>query len=220
MFKLLIKKIVEAYLNSTPRSIKKEGLVPIGLDSEGNRYYSWEDLESIPKARVNQLQNFAIFDDLKMTVDNLFDLTNKIIEINQKLASNKNEKSKARLHAQIGALASEMQWRTQEDTPLDIILNIASVLAVREDEDPNQFKQTIHEEKVKQLSKEEKDGNFFFLTHEVFGALKPSLIMSGGEWREHSNRLIYRKAQLEKRSGIISRETSSRGEKNPTTSSS
>lgn len=216
MFKSIIKKLVELYIASG----KKDDLVPIGIDSEGNRYFSWADLESIPKNRSNQLQNFAIFDDLKMTVDNLFDLTNKIIETNSTLATEKNQKKRVRLHAQIGALASEMQWRTTEDTPLDIILNIASVLSVREDEDPNNFSRTIHEEKVAQFEKEEGDGNFFFFNHKAFKAVKPSLIMSGDDMRKHLNHLIYQRRLRDARSGIISQEKSSKEDPTPTTSSS
>lgn len=208
MIKYFIKPIVNLYLNSIPKQIKAESLTPIGVDSKGNRYYSWESLDQMPKVRSNKLQDFAIFSDMKMTVESLFELTDKIMELNEKVAVEKNKKVKTRLHAQIAALAQEMQWRTTEDTPLDIILNMAAILAVREDEKPMKFDRLIHEEKVKQFSIEDQEGNFFFLSHELFKTLHPSLVMSGDEYKKHWNNLAYQKAYQKKRSGIISQETS------------
>jgi hypothetical protein len=203
MFRSIIDKIVKLHLK---QQLKKEGfqeMEPIGCDSNGKRYYSWKDLEELPKSRANQLQNFAVFDDMKMTVENLFSLTDTIIEINHKLATEANQKIRTRLHAQIGALCAEMQWRSTEDTPIDIIMNIAAVLAVREDENPAKFSRIIQEEKVKQFGTEEGEGNFFFLNHRAIQALKPSLIMSAEELRQHLNNLALLKATQDKRSGII-----------------
>jgi hypothetical protein len=209
MFEFIIRKVVQAYLKKSASKDKFAGMEAIGVDSEGKRYLSWKDLESIPKSRANQLQNFAIFDDMKMTVENLFTLTNTLIEINMKAASETNMKVKARLHAQISALCAEMQWRTTEDTPVDVIMNIAAVLAVREDENPNVYSRIIQEEKVKQFEIEEDNANFFFLNHKAFTSLKPSLIMSGDELKKHFNHLLYQKAMQERRSGTILQDKSS-----------
>lgn len=213
----IIRYLVQQYLKATPKTIKAEQLEFIGVDSKGMKYYSWADLEAIPKSRVGQLQNFALLDDMKMNAANLQLITDKIIEVNNSCMAEKAPKNKGKHHAQIGALALEMQWRTQYDTPVDIVLNIAAAVAVREDEDPLAFNNKIHDEKVERFKAEEKDGNFFFINHKVLGNLKPSLIMSADELKSHFNKLMSTQAHQDLRLQTILHGSRSKNETKQTT---
>lgn len=218
MIKRWIRKLVaQWWIDNQPEQIKASDLKFIGVDGNGKRYYSWEDMEHIPKCRIGELQSFAMFDELKLTPDNLGQLILAIQELLEKSLAEKDKKKVTKMHAQMFALLEEITWRTKFDTPIDIFTNMAAVLCVREDENPNKFLNSIQEEKVEQFKTEEKNGNFFFTTHKVFNQLKPSLAMSGSEWKTHYNRVILQAHQNELRLKTILQENASEGERKQTT---
>ena len=108
-------------------------------------------------------------------------------------------------------------WRSQNLTPSDLLLEMASVLAIREDENPSKFSVKIQDEKKTQFDKETKNGNFFFMNHKAFNSLKPSLIMSEDEYKKHWNKLIQQRLHNEKRLATILQEKQSGNESKATT---
>lgn len=208
--------IAKWYIESTKKPESHKALELIGVDSEGRKYYTWKDLESVPKSRVAQLQNFALFDEMKLTARNLHAILDAIEQENEAALTDK--KNHVRHRSRIAALCEEIRFRVQQLTPIDILLNLSATLAVREDENPDEFNTVIHDEKVSQFKIEEKRGNFFFLTQNLFQKLKPSLVMSEEEWTKHFQKLIFQDHRNESRLKVISAEKSSEEEKKATTS--
>jgi len=211
------KQIAEWWISNRPKQIKANDLTFIGVDANGKRYYSWSEFDQIPKCRISELQSFALFDDMKLTHETLSQIISACHELLEKSLVEKDAKKKTKMHAQLFALLEEITWRAQHDTPIDIVTNMAAILAVREDENPNKFSATTHDEKVEQFKTEERNGNFFFTMHKAFNQLKPSLAMSAEEWKQHYSQEIFRQIQNDTRLKTIFPGKSSESEKKQTT---
>lgn len=207
--KFLIKAIYNHYISKRPDKIKASDLSFVGMDQHGNKYYSWDELDQIPKCRVDQLQNLSLMDEMKLTKDQVYALCYAIIENNEKAVSEKDKKKAVMLRSQIDALCNEIIWRSTNLTPTDIINEMAAVLVVRQDEDPSKFTVKIQDEKADQFQKEGDNGNFFFIEHKPFKTLMPSLVMSGEEFKKHWNNLMRQKLHADKRLTTILQERSS-----------
>jgi len=217
MRNLIVKALYNHYLSKRPKQIKAADLSFIGMDANGKKYYSWDELDQIPKCRVDELQNLSLMDEMKLSQENVFAICTAIIDNNEKSVAEKNGKKATMLRSQIDALANEIMWRSQNLTPSDLLLEMASVLAIREDENPSKFSVKIQDEKKTQFDKETKNGNFFFMNHKAFNSLKPSLIMSEDEYKKHWNKLIQQRLHNEKRLATILQEKQSGNESKATT---
>jgi hypothetical protein len=195
----LTKLIYDHYISQRPEQIKASELTFVGMDENGKRYYSWDELDKVPKCRVDELQNLSLMDEMKLTKDQVFALCFAIIENNEKTLAEKDQKKAVMMRSQIDALANEIMWRAENLTPTDLILEMAAVVCVREDEAPDQFTVRIQDEKVNQFKKESENGNFFFIESKLFNTLKPSLVMSGEEFKKHWNKLVAQQVHNEKR---------------------
>lgn len=213
----LIKAIYSHYISQRPDKIKASELTFVGMDENGNRYYSWDELDKIPKCRVDELQNLSLMDEMKLTKDQVFSLCFAIIQNNEKTLAEKDQKKAVMMRSQIDALANEIMWRAENLTPSTLILEMAAILCIREDETPDQFTVRIQDEKVKQFKSESDKGNFFFIEHQAFNSLKPSLVMSGEEFKKHWNILIAQELHNERRLATILQEKSSDNESKATT---
>jgi hypothetical protein len=215
--KFITKALYRYYISKRPDQIKASELTFVGMDENGKRYYSWDELDKVPKCRVDELQNLSLMDEMKLTKDQVFALCFAIIENNEKTLAEKDQKKAVMMRSQIDFLANEIMWRAENLTPTDLILEMASVVCVREDEAPDQFTVRIQDEKVKQFKAESQNGNFFFVESKLFNTLKPSLVMSGEEFKKHWNNLIQQELHNERRLATILQEKSSESENKATT---
>ena len=69
--------------------------------------------------------------------------------------------------SRIISIVNEIKFRREQIISFDILLNIAAIAWVREDEEPTNFSQPIHEEKLATLEKECQDHYFFFQQTEL-----------------------------------------------------
>ena len=215
--RFLIKALYAHFISQRPDQIKASELTFVGMDENGKKYYSWDELDKVPKCRVDELQNLALMDEMKLTKDQVFALCLAIVQNNENSLTEKNQKKAVMLRSQIDALAHEIMWRAENLTPTDLITEMAAVVCVREDEIPDKFTVRIQSEKTKQFKRESENGNFFFTESKVFNSLKPSLVMSGEEFRKHWNTLIQQDLRNAKRLATISHGRSSENESKATT---
>ena len=195
-----------------PQLIKD--LVFVGVDSEGKKYYSWEKLENIPRNRYIAIEQTNMYIDNKISPANLSSLSLAIIEVNQALIRENDPKKIALLHAQIDALASELTFRQKYAIPSQVLVALASIVTIREDEDPSVYSETIQTEKSETFAREMNIGNCFFLTSPIFKALIPSLLMSNEEWTIHLGSLALQEEHVKERlKTILSKSKSEATEK-------
>ena len=145
-------------------------------DSEGVKYYSWERMDLVPTCRANELMGLGMWADAKISPENLVKITDEINKANMAIVAETNKDKRSKLHATISHLCSEISTRKNYAIPSEIIIAMAAVLLVREDENPNTFSEKIQSEKISQLIKEKNNGNTFFLTFPIFKTLLMSLI--------------------------------------------
>jgi hypothetical protein len=157
------------------------------VDSKGIRYYSFASLEKMPLNRLLMLENFTMFHDSKISPESITAICDKIDEINFKLAAEKDQKLKTRLHAQISALTNELKERPGYITPKSTYYNLAAAVTIREDEEPNQFNERIHNEKYATFVKESDNGNAFFLKCSLLKKLIGSLAGTEDHWTNLSS---------------------------------
>ena len=201
-FKVAFQRFVNAQNINT--------LERIGSDSNGNSYYSWRDLGEIPRERHLRIEGFTMFDEVKLSPDSLHQILHAIDEINMKLPTEKNHDKKVRYHSQIAHLTGEIRFRMEGITPLEVLLNIAAALSVRQDEDPKTFSQVIHAEKVDQFKEDLKKGVDFFFNSQTWKRLVPTLIMSTENWSAYMTKSTLQAAREGQRLGIILSEKESK----------
>lgn len=157
------------------------------VDSAGIRYYSFPSLEKMPLNRLLMLENITMFHDAKISPESLTTICDKIDEINFKLAAEKDQKLKTKFHAQISALTNEIKERPGYISPKSTYLNLAAAVTIREDEEPNQFNERIHNEKYATFVKESDNGNAFFLKCSLLKKLIASLAGTEDHWTNLSS---------------------------------
>jgi hypothetical protein len=146
------------------------------VDSKGTRYYSWENLTDIPKSRYTKLEIFTMWADARISAPTLDEITT---EINKQALATLNEKEPEKKQKQVTAitfLCEEINRRARYAIPPDVLINMAALLVVREDENPDQFSEKIQEEKYQQFVADKNAGHTFFLTFPIFNKLHPQLI--------------------------------------------
>jgi hypothetical protein len=181
----------------------------IGKDKKGRKYYAYPNLEDLPMVRFTKGECFRLMDDNKLDAETLAIIVDKINELVPMLASEKKNNLKGRYAAQINALSNELLYRANFLTPESVLLNIAATLSIREDEKPESWNDTVHNEKIKDFEQLLNDGNDFFFQSQAFKGFKASLIMSTEDWTKHIQKLRLQKDQLEQRLKIILSKASS-----------
>lgn len=181
-------------------------LVYVGVDSDGKKYFSWEKMEDLPRNRFVEIEKTNMYIDNKISPQNLITLSSAIIDCNNALVHEKDDKKRGVLHAQIGALSLEISFREKYAIPSQVLVALASIVTIREDEDPSVYSQRIQTEKSETFSRELEKGNYFFLNTPIFKALIPSLIMSNDQWMIHLGKLVSQnKHELERLQTILSK---------------
>lgn len=207
--KWLLKKAANYLILESSKPIKTEDLNYIGVDSEGKRYYTWETLTDIPRNRYLEIERINVYIDNKISKNSLAQLSHAIDKTNHMLIKEKDQDKRITLHAQITALTNEIRFRDQYAIPKEVFISLASIICVREDEDPNKFSTTIQTEKTITFEKELDNGNAFFLKSPLSKELLPSLVMSEEAWSNHLGRLVIQETVEKQRLKTILSESES-----------
>lgn len=191
--------IKELFKKKKPKPSRFSKLEYIGKDSKGFKYYAYPNLEDLPMVRFTKSECFRLMDDNKLDSETLGVITGKINELTIQLATEKKNDIKSRIAAQINALTNEMVFRSNYLTPDSILLNIAASLSIREDEKPNEWNDSIHNQKIETFEKLLENGDDFFFQSQAFRSFKSSLVMSTEEWIKHFQKLKLQKEHLSQR---------------------
>lgn len=147
------KAIIEfAFKQQSP--LYAENLEFAFIDSTGKRYSRFFDFKKMPMKRVEQMTKLqeAIRAGIKPK-----DLTEWV-----KVAETVIEKSK-----NVKVEMSKLLYSLSERRKLfdeDLLIELAAVLYIREDENPNEFIETLHREKLSRIKNDlsNKDGGIYF----------------------------------------------------------
>ena len=176
MIEYFTKRALKQFLSEKNKPQELKDLQFEFVDSEGVKYYSWERMDLVAVCRVNELTGLGMWADAKISPENHTKICDEINRLNMALVTETNKDKRSKLHAGISTLCSELTTRKNYAIPSQVLIAMASVLLVREDENPNKFNTKIQDEKISQFIKEKNNGNTFFLTFPIFKHLLTQLI--------------------------------------------
>ncbi|MCA1764610.1 MAG: hypothetical protein LC664_16690, partial [Flavobacteriales bacterium] len=147
------------------------------VDSKGVKYYSWESMDKVPTNRVNELIGATMWADAKITEQNLTTIADAINDLNFELVKGAGDPSdKNKRHARITALCEELKTRKDYTIPSDVMIGMAAMIVVREDENPNEISPKIQGQKIQQFTADKQSGHTFFLKSNILKQLYPHLL--------------------------------------------
>ena len=158
-----LRKWAAAYLiENKQKPVTHTDLTFAGVDSNGTKYYTWEDLSLFPNVRRIKLHQAAMFYDAKLTPESIEKITERINEAAEALRTQDDAKKKGAIVAQIMAYTQELHRREEYAIPEHWHVQVAGLLNVTEKEDPAKWDSELHNAKCAQLQVELHSGNAFF----------------------------------------------------------
>lgn len=134
-------------------------------DKKGRRYFGWERDSDIPTVRYAKVLEFMQYMIKGVSAQEDEKLDNQLLSILEEGVKDVNSKAFARA----SAIVMERQMRRKMLVHTQLCYDVLACQIAREDENPYDFSNPIHLEKVDMLMEENKDGHvdFFFRLHEL-----------------------------------------------------
>ena len=178
IFKMFRKRFVLlARTELTKASEGNERKELVYVDSTGFRYYRYLDDFDLPVNRIQQLEIRVKRMKMAMSVKEEKDL----LKACKKAINGGNRPDISR----VGFIIEELLLREDILCDPELYFEIAGVTLIREDEDPQDFNVTIHEQKIKQFKADcAGQEQSFFLTTKACMYI-PYLTKSPEEWSEY-----------------------------------
>lgn len=175
LFKLLAKvdpKTVDEYISrrwSKPLDFKELSLAFI--DTNGKAWYEYPDGLGNPIKRM--AANLQAYEYLTARMSpEMFDAA--VEDVNKALAHGKV--------VEAGAILTRLKTLKDEVIPVDVLINLIATDLVREDEDPKDHNQTVHQEKCDYLKAAIERGDSFFFQLTVVKGLSERFKISNEGW--------------------------------------
>lgn len=162
------------------------------IDSNGKKYYSTTDALKLPMERVNKLKHYYAMQAAGIDDNEL----NKFIEQFQK--NIEDCINSARLDGRVEhlgtqqALITMLKERRDIAVHLDLFFRIATVVYVREDENPAIVDDEIAQQKFLQFKKDSKAGLYSFFYNSPLKVHLPYSTISEEEFTQHLERSAFR----------------------------
>lgn len=156
---LLIKLLGEKRLSNIYREYAskqiKTGMKAEFQDNNGLWYYSFKDEQDLPITRSAKSNTYSQYLSAGLSGQMFEEAYDKFNELTAKGD-----------HIASGVIINDLRELKQNIVNIDVIINIIAVNYVREDENPVEVNETIHQEKCDFLKTETDEGRFFFRTPE------------------------------------------------------
>lgn len=158
-------ELIKYLYSEQPKVPGLEKLAVRYTDKKGNVYRGWERDADIPTVRYAKVLEFLqyMIKGLSPKEDELLD--NQLLSILEEGVKDANNRAFARA----SAIVMERQKRRELIVHTQLCYDVLACQIVRQDENPYDFSNPIHLEKVDMLMEENKDGHvdFFFQMHEL-----------------------------------------------------
>lgn len=188
----MISKLIYKLFKSTfLKEYAKDQLIPFTfkelkkefVDLNGSQYYSFSSM-AMPLNRIVKAEDYKLWFNNGLTSETLMFFLDEIDKSLDKALT--KEKDFAKNMAKISTVTNEMRTRATMVFQSEIIYNILAVQFVREDEDPTNFNNEIHIEKVKAFKELDENSEYaFFLKTPQLNQLLNSLSMSKEKWQDY-----------------------------------
>lgn len=177
----ILKKAAAYLIEKKQKPTGFEDLKFSGVDSDGVRYYTWDDLSLVPHNRVIKLESAALFIDARLDQNSLTTIADTIEKTSFEIYQEKDADKRRKMHAMIVSLCNELNFRQKYAIPEVWHVEMAAILNVRENENPNKVDEDLHMQKTVALGKELRNGNAFFFKSPTYRALLNLSVGDAGE---------------------------------------
>lgn len=131
-------------------------------DLSGVEYFGWDNIQDMPPARVNAIEDVILQIDASMSRANLEAIAMAIASHAGAAMSAKDAKARTEAMQKVSVLANEILIRPTTIIPEDCYMALAAICAVRKDEDPYSFDRAIQAEKMEAFKLAGRAGHAFF----------------------------------------------------------
>lgn len=154
------------------------------IDSNGKRYYTWDDKTDIPIKRMQAIQVCMLEQQACLTGNELHVFLNAMDKaLERVLTPRKGEKVSGL--AEVGYLLTEMRLRKDNLVHEEILFKMLALTFVREDEDFTHTDEEIQKQKIQQFKKDADGGLHDFFYGSALKEFIPFANMSAQELKEH-----------------------------------
>jgi hypothetical protein len=194
--KILVKLIYKLFKTQLNLLIASEQCRPKGfvnmeqifIDSNGKRYYRFNNINETPLERIGMLSTFLMWLNMGLgtfTIQGKKQVLELDLILNEIESALNEGLKKTDTVARIGAMIAEIRDRKNMVIHHELLYNLLAVQWVREDEMPDIYNAAIQLEKINQFKIEVKKSNsYFFFAKSKLSELLPYLKMTEQEWKE------------------------------------
>ena len=175
------KELTELYLEEiNGKRLKNSDLEFRFTDKNGKSYFGFPDSLPLPLERWGKARDFLHWMNVGISPDEF----KQLIEVAEKnwvsyIKTGKNA-------SKVGYIFEELKNRSEMTIHTELLYNYLAVQLVREDEEPTQFNNELHMEKVKQFKEETANGNhYFFFQQPELKKLQELWNFSQKEWERY-----------------------------------
>ncbi len=180
------KKAIEYAFSQQGKPKSFNGLTQVFIDSEGRKYFKHEDDVMLPFQRLSALKVCMSELNSRISAGELTEFLDAMEKGLMSLASTK--KGEVAGASKIGWLISEIKWRRDNLIHEDLLFKLASIIYIREDEDPAIIDSAIEEQKITQFKKDSagrEGGTWAFFFRAPLKEYIPFTITSEDDWTEY-----------------------------------
>ena len=168
------RQILKIYFNKQSHKKGLKNLIKVFVDSNGIKYYTWENENDIPIQRTKEIEKRLIRLKSGLSDENM----NMMLDAMEK-ALNKGVKPDL---ATIGYIIKEMRNRQDLLLHPDLMFDLVALRYVREDETPTEVNESIHKDKIEQFKKDSKDGLYDFFYEMGMSGYMPYITKLESDW--------------------------------------
>lgn len=174
----------------------KDKLIHLFNGSDGHDYYGFKIDSDLPLARFEVQLMLLEHMRAGMTGEEIMNILNNIDMLTAEILKS-NDKDRPGHAAKIGTLTTIARARMSNTLHHDLMLSMAAVWVVRDDEDPITFSQDIHDQKRTFFEAECKEGSaYYFFQKTGFAGLPTYTRLSESELTELWNNSISQQKML------------------------
>jgi hypothetical protein len=174
LYKVFKRQFLKHYFLEQSSKKGFEKMVKRFVDSNGKIYYSPENDFDTPLERTKKIELCV-----QQLMAGLSESEQDKIDLAMEKALGEGKKPNI---AMIGHLVIERKTRKAMVLHPDIMFDLAALKYIREDEDPSEISNTIHQEKIAQFKKDSVDGLYDFFYRASLAQYIPYLTKLESEW--------------------------------------
>lgn len=184
LYRILKPWFMRRYYDELSRKYTHKDMTPVVVDNKGRTYYEFPDSSAVPIVRYAKQKEYYDWLTSGINAATLKDLVEGVqAQLVEALQNSKDKAKFSKSAARALAVMEQIQMRRERIVPIDLIVNTICATLVREDEDPHEWNQAIHQEKCDYFLDHIMTVGFFFHLKD-FQRLSNILAITKAGWQQ------------------------------------